>query len=89
MGSYNPQPSFQLFAGPSNVRKTVKSLWGVEERFDLKDDGKKKDKDKNRPLGPGQYQLVHYWRGKNDKRPAKERDCFEASTRPMSKSVYY
>jgi len=53
----------------------------------LKDDGKKKDKAK--PLGPGQYQLVHQWRGKNDKRPTKEKDYFEAMSRPMSKSVYY
>lgn len=58
----------------------------MEERFDFKDDGKKKERTKT--LGPGQYQMVHYWRGKNDKRN-KERDCFEAVSRPVSKSVYY
>lgn len=41
----------------------------MEERFDLGNDPKKKPKVKS--LGPGQYQLLHQWRGKNDKRNPK------------------
>jgi hypothetical protein len=36
-------------------------------------DNKKRDKSKT--LGPGQYQILHEWRGKNDKRSGKERDA--------------
>lgn len=83
MGTYNPLPPFHLFSSPENPKKSVKSVWGTEQRFDL--DPKK---EKTKSLGPGQYQILHEWRGK-DNRKAKQRDALEAISKPASKSVYY
>lgn len=85
MGSYNPLPAYPLFSSPDNPKNTLRSVWGTEERFDASGDPKKP---RVKSIGPGQYQLLHEWRGKNDKRP-KQRDCLEAASKPVSKSVYY
>ena len=96
MGTYKPAPvEYSLFENATKARSANKSDWNKDIRFDLPVPGAKpkeskgeKSKSVNKVPGPGHYQMVHKWHGKDDvkKHP---RDYMEAQSKPTSKSVYY
>lgn len=95
MGTYNPNPSeFTTFDNLTKSKSAKHSDWNKQTRFDIPIPGakvnkdEKKTKSKSNAPGPGHYQMIHKWNGKED---AKKRgkDYFEAMARPQAKSVYY
>lgn len=82
MRTYNPTPvSYSLFESINKNSNTNKSLLGRVERFKTQQTGS--------ALGPGKYNILQEWRGKEDKNKRKERHGLESITKGLSKSVYY
>jgi len=80
MRTYNPVPvNYGLF---DSINKTNnKNLLGKVDRFKTQPAGS--------TLGPGKYNILQEWRGKEDKNKKKERHGLESVTKGLSKSVYY
>lgn len=81
MNTYDPIPSnYDTFQKLAKMPKQLK-------RGEIKVEARKPEK-QNRSPGPGQYQMIHSWKGK-DKLPKGSLSYLDRISRRTSPSLYY